>query len=88
MIQARINYEMFGESDIWDDDPSAPQLSPLERIELLKAKCKEVHKWIGEGLKTDLPEPGPAPELPEQNLFELNPILRTLYTYDALEELD
>ncbi|CAG9540127.1 unnamed protein product [Cercopithifilaria johnstoni] len=87
MIQARFDYEMYVERDDWADW-TIPQLSPLERIELLKAKCKQVHKWIGQGLKSDIPEPESPPVSPEENLFETSPILRSLYTYNAMEELD
>uniref|UniRef100_A0A1I7W5W3 Skp1 domain-containing protein n=1 Tax=Loa loa TaxID=7209 RepID=A0A1I7W5W3_LOALO len=67
---------------------TVPQLSPLERIELLKAKCKQVYKWIGQGLMSDIPEPSPPPMFLEQNLFQASPILRSLFTYDAMEELE
>uniref|UniRef100_A0A0R3RKD0 BTB domain-containing protein n=1 Tax=Elaeophora elaphi TaxID=1147741 RepID=A0A0R3RKD0_9BILA len=87
MIQARFEYEMYIKYDDWVDW-TVPQLSPLERIELLKAKCKQVHKWIGQGLKTDIPEPEIPPPAPEENLFEVSPILRHFFTYDAMEELD
>lgn len=87
MIRARYDYEMYIERDDWTNW-TASQISPLERIELLKAKCKQVYKWIGQGLMSDIPEPGPPPVLPEENLFEASPILRSLFTYDAMEELD
>ncbi|VBB35256.1 unnamed protein product, partial [Acanthocheilonema viteae] len=79
------NYEMYVECDDWADW-TVPQLSPLERIELLKAKCKQVHKWIGQGLKSDIPEPESPSVLVDENLFEVFP--RPLFTYNAMEELD
>ncbi|VDM13397.1 unnamed protein product [Wuchereria bancrofti] len=83
MIQARYDYEMYVERDEWANY-TIPQLSPLERIELLKAKCKQVHKWIGQGLMSDVPEPG-LPSMPsKENLFENSPFLQTL----LMEELD
>ncbi|EFO16222.1 hypothetical protein LOAG_12286 [Loa loa] len=87
MIQARYDYEMYLEHDDWMNC-TVPQLSPLERIELLKAKCKQVYKWIGQGLMSDIPEPSPPPMFLEQNLFQASPILRSLFTYDAMEELE
>ncbi|VIO97942.1 Uncharacterized protein BM_BM17741 [Brugia malayi] len=84
MIQARHDYEMYVESDDWANY-TKPQLSPLERIELLKAKCKQVHKWIGQGLMSDVPEPGlPSMDSEEENLFENSLFLKALPT----EELD
>lgn len=88
MIQARFDYEMYVKCDDWADW-TKPQLSPLERIELLKAKCKQVHKWIGQGLKSDIPEPHVPPAgLPDENVFEASSALRSLFLYDATEELD
>ncbi|VDK87705.1 unnamed protein product [Litomosoides sigmodontis] len=87
MIQARFDHEMYVECDDWADW-TKPQLSPLERIELLKAKCKQVHKWIGEGLKSDIPEPVPPAEVSDEDLFEVSSALRSLFVYDAMEELD
>uniref|UniRef100_A0A915PLV4 BTB domain-containing protein n=1 Tax=Setaria digitata TaxID=48799 RepID=A0A915PLV4_9BILA len=89
MIQARLNYEMCMDHEDWADFISGQKISPLEQIELLKSKCKQVYKWIGQGLMSTIPEPGPPPPaLPEQNLFEISPILQTLFTHDAMEELD
>uniref|UniRef100_A0A1I7VCA4 Zinc finger protein n=1 Tax=Loa loa TaxID=7209 RepID=A0A1I7VCA4_LOALO len=45
-----------------------------------------MYKWIGQGLMSDIPEPNPPPMFHEQNLFQASSILRSLFTYDAMEE--
>ncbi|VDN00122.1 unnamed protein product [Thelazia callipaeda] len=69
LIKYQLNYEMdCEEEDKW----MVEELSPLEGIELLKAKCKQVSKWIGEGFKTDLPEPKtpPLPVEPRESAYD------------------
>uniref|UniRef100_A0A183I4I5 Skp1 domain-containing protein n=1 Tax=Onchocerca flexuosa TaxID=387005 RepID=A0A183I4I5_9BILA len=89
MIQTRHDYEMYKERDGLADS-TAPQLSPLERIELLKIKCKQVFKWIGQGLMSDMSEPKlpPPSTLAERNVFEHPPMQRLSLTYDATEKID
>ncbi|VDN20276.1 unnamed protein product [Gongylonema pulchrum] len=50
LVKERYDYEMYSEQERVQDEyarVSEPQMSALERIELLKAKCKQVYKWVG-----------------------------------------
>lgn len=81
MVQSRYDYEMYEFSEY--SNVGVTQLSPLERIELLKVKCRQVHKWIGSGLTTSIP----SPLLMNANISEVM-IPEEFYVNDQSEAFD